>query len=345
MAEEIQTPNFHISTAPHIRDKASVPSIMLCVAIALIPAFIASVVFFGLKSIQLTAVCIIFCLLTEWLIVRFLYKKPSTLGDYSALVTAILLAYNLPPELPLWMAALGAAFAIGVAKMPFGGLGHNFINPALAGRAFLMASYPAAMTTFCATKLGSINGLAQKIDAVSKATPLAAFKQSVLSGEFQPLDFQYALKDLFIGNVGGCIGETSALALIIGAIFLMYKQIIGFSVPVSYIGTVFILFWVFNGASSDLFTSDALIIPAYHVLSGGLVLGALFMATDMVTCPITTKGRFIFGVGCGALTFCIRKFGGYPEGVCYSILIMNLFVPLIDRYVRPAMYGKVKKNV
>ncbi len=344
MSEEMQQPLLHVSTSPHIRYEESVPSIMLYVVIALLPAFFASIWFFGMKSILLTAVSIISCLLTELIIVTFLLKKPSTLSDYSALVTGILFAFNLPPDLPLWMAALGAVFAIGIGKMAFGGLGNNFINPALAGRAFLMASYPAAMTTFSATRSGSINGLAEKIDAISQATPLAAFKMSVLTGNFQALDFQTALPNLLQGNIGGCIGETSVIALLIGAVFLMYKHVIGLSIPFSYIGTVFLLFWFFNGTTSDLLSSDALIIPTYQIMAGGLILGAFYMATDMVTSPITTKGRFVFGVGCGLLTFLIRKFGGYPEGVSYSILIMNLFVPLIDRYLRPRLYGKVTKN-
>ena len=344
MAEEILAPLLHVSTSPHIRYKESVPSIMLSVAGALIPALAASLWFFGIKALYLNIVCIGSCLLTELIIAQLMLKKPQTLGDFSALVTAILLAFNLPPDLPLWMAALGSVFAIGVSKMAFGGLGNNFINPALAGRAFLMASYPAAMTTFSKTRFGSLNGLTQKIDAIAGATPLAAFKDSIQSGDFQALDFQYALKNLFLGNIGGCIGETSVIAILIGAAFLLYRRIIGFSVPVSYIGTVFILSWIFNGITSDLLTTDALIIPIYHIFAGGLMLGAFFMATDMVTCPMTTRGRAIFGFGCGLLTFLIRKFGGYPEGVSYSILIMNLFVPLINRYVRPGMYGKVKKN-
>ena len=344
MAEEIQTPLLNISTSPHIRYKESVPSIMLSVVVALVPALAASVWFFGIKALYLNIVCIVSCMLTELIIVKLMLKRPSSLGDFSALVTGLLVAFNLPPDLPLWMAALGSVFAIGVGKMAFGGLGNNFINPALAGRAFLMACYPAAMTTFSETRLGSLNGLSQKIDAIARATPLAAFKDSIQSGDFQALNFQYALKNIFIGNIGGCIGETSVIALLIGAAFLLYRRIIGFSVPIPYIGTVFILSWIFNGITTDILSTDALIIPTYHIFAGGLMLGAFFMATDMVTCPITTKGRAIFGIGCGVLTFLIRKFGGYPEGVSYSILIMNLFTPLIDRYIRPKMYGKVKKN-
>ncbi len=341
MAEETAPSMLHVSTSPHIRHNETVPSIMLFVIIALVPSFIASVWFFGIRSIILTLVSILFCVATEWVIVRFLLKKPSTLSDYSAILTGILLAFNLPPDLPLWMAALGGVVAIGIGKMAFGGLGNNFINPALAGRAFLLASYPAAMTTFCPTRQGSINGLAQPIDAISQATPLAAFKESLANGTFQALDFQAAIPNLLTGNVGGCIGETSAIALLIGAAILWYKRIIGFSITMTYIGVVFLLFWIFNGVTSDILSSDALIIATFQIFSGGLMLGALFMATDMVTSPITTKGRIIFGIGCGVLTFLIRKFGGYPEGVSYSILLMNLVVPLIDRYSRPRLYGKV----
>jgi electron transport complex protein RnfD len=237
------------------------------------------------------------------------------------------------------MVAIGSVFAVGVAKMAFGGLGSNFINPALAGRAFLMASYPSAMTRFAPTTFGSISG----IDALSSATPLAHFKTAMAEGSFQALDFQEALKELFLGNVGGCLGETSALALLIGGVLLLYKRIIKLRIPLFYIGTVFLLSWLFNG-TGDFFTSGAIIVPFYQILAGGLFLGAFFMATDMVTTPITPRGKMIFAIGCGLLTFVIRKFGGYPEGVSYSILIMNLFVPLIERYTRPGIYGEVKRR-
>ena len=326
----------HLSSSPHVRHSESVSNIMLWVIIALIPACIASFLFFGWYALFLTCVGISAAVVTEWAIVRFLLKRESSIGDYSAIITGMLLAYNVPASLPWWMVALGSVFAIGVAKMAFGGLGSNFINPALAGRAFLMASYPAAMTNFSAPRFGAISGL----DGISGATPLAHFKQAIADGSFQPLDFQDALYNLFIGNVGGSLGETSVLALLIGAMILWYKRIIGFSIPVAYIGTVFILYWFFNG-TGELFTTGALIIPFYQILSGGLFLGALFMATDMVTSPITPKGKLVFGLGCGLLTFVIRKFGGYPEGVSYSILLMNLFVPHIERYTRPVIYGKV----
>lgn len=338
---ELSQTQLNLSSSPHIRHSQTVPDIMKWVVIALCPALIASFLFFGWRAIFLTCVSVIFAVLTEYLIVR-LMKKPNTTGDFSAVITGILLAYNVSPSLPWWMVALGSIFSIGVAKMTFGGLGSNFINPALAGRAFLMASYPAAMTSWTVPE-GIIKGTLSGFDGVTSATPLAYFKNAVADGSFANLNYQEVLQNLFIGNIGGCIGETSAIALLIGAIILWYKKIIGFRIPVVYIGTVFLLFWLFNG-TGNLFTSTAVLIPLFQILSGGLFLGAFFMATDMVTSPITPSGKLFFALGCGLLTFIIRKFGGYPEGVSYSILIMNLFVPLIEKYTRPSIYGKVRKR-
>lgn len=338
--EQLQS-QLNLSSSPHIRDAMSVPQIMKWVVIALMPALFASFLFFGWKAIFLTCISVSFAVLTEHVIVR-LSKKQSTVTDYSAIITGILLAYNVSPSLPWWMLAIGSIFSIGVAKMAFGGLGSNFINPALAGRAFLMASYPAAMTSWVAPN-SIIQGTLSGIDSVTGATPLVSIKYLFANGSLQISDLQSALQPLFIGNVGGCIGETSVIALLIGAAILWHKRIIGFSIPLTYIGTVFFLSWVFNG-TGDFFTAGALVIPLYHILSGGLFLGALFMATDMVTSPITPKGKIYFALGCGLLTFIIRKFGGYPEGVSYSILIMNLFVPLIERYTRPTIYGKVNNR-
>jgi Na+-translocating ferredoxin:NAD+ oxidoreductase subunit D len=346
VTESSPTPNvdaipadaLHLTASPHLRHSESVTKIMVWVIIALVPSLAASFIFFGVKALLLTCVSVIAAVVTEWAATKIM-KRPSTIGDFSAVVTGILVAFNVPSDLPLWMVALGSVFAIGVGKMVFGGLGANFINPALAGRAFLMASYPSAMTVFGPTKYGALSG----IDGLSSATPLAQFKMAMADGSFQALDFQEALKELFLGNVGGCIGETSALALLIGGIILVYRRIIGLRIPLFYIGTVFALSWLFNGTGA-LFTSGAIIVPFYQILAGGLFLGAFFMATDMVTTPITPRGKIIFAIGCGLLTFVIRKFGGYPEGVSYSILIMNLFVPLIERYTRPRIYGEVKKR-
>jgi len=331
----------NLSSSPHIRHPKTVPDIMRWVVIALCPALMASILFFGWRAIFLTCVSVSFAVLTEYSITR-ITGKPKSIGDFSAVITGILLAFNVSPVLPWWMLALGSVFSIGVAKMAFGGLGSNFINPALAGRAFLLACYPAAMTSWIAPQ-GIIKGTLSGFDGMTRATPLACFKTAVADGTLTNLNFQDALWNLFIGNVGGCIGETSAVALLLGAIILWYKKIIGFRIPFIYIGTVFLLYWLFNGSGS-LFSSTAIAIPLFQILSGGLFLGAFFMATDMVTSPITPGGKVYFALGCGVLTFIIRKFGGYPEGVSYSILIMNLFVPLIERYTRPSIYGKVNKR-
>lgn len=289
---------------------------------------------------MLTCVSVIGALGTERLITAAL-KKPNTLGDGSAVVTGILLSLTLPPNLPLWMAALGSAFSIGVVKMAFGGLGNNFVNPALAGRAFLAVSYPAAMTRFCAPLNGTMSGFPWNIEGLTSATPLAYYKHAMLFGNFHPLVFQKAIPNLFWGNCGGCIGETSAALLLAGACFLWYKKIIGCIIPSLFIGTVFLGFWISNG-TGHFFSTQALVAPLYQVLSGGLMLGALFMATDTVTSPITTQGKIIFGFGCGLLTVILRKFGGYPEGVCYAILLMNCASPLLDRFTRPKIFGEAK---
>jgi electron transport complex protein RnfD len=336
-----------VSVSPHIRHPDSVRTIMACVALALLPSLGAGVYVFGLRALLLTCVAVVAAVATEWLAARVM-GKGTTVSDLSAVVTGMLLAFNLPHTVPWWMAALGAAFAVGVAKMTFGGLGHNFINPALAGRAFLMACYPSDMTVFQAPPdttvfRAHLHVLIDGIDGVSAATQLRHIKDAVAAGSFQALDFQDAISHLFWGDVGGCLGEVSAVALLVGAAFLLYKRIIEFTIPTVYILTVFLLFWLFNG-TGDHFTTEAFIVPVYHVLAGGLVLGAFFMATDMVTSPITPLGQAWFALGCGLLTFAIRRYGGYPEGVSYSILIMNCVSPLIDRYTRPRRYGEVKKR-
>lgn len=328
----------HLSSSPHIRHSNSVNQIMFWVLIALLPPLVSGIVFFGFRALMVTAVSVIVAVSTEWLFCKF-QKKAVTLPNLSAVVTGLLLALNLSPILPWWMVAIGAAFAIGVAKMPFGGLGCNFINPALAGWAFLMVSYPAEMSRYVATTLGSMSG----IDAMSAATPLAHYKLAIADGTFQALDFQDAIKNLFIGNVGGTIGETSSAAILLGGVILLYKRIIPLRIPLFFIGTVFILSWVFNGSDS-YFTTSAIIIPVYQILAGGLFLGAFFMATDTVTSPITPLGKIVFATGCGILTFLIRKYGAYPEGVAFAILLMNLCVPLIERYTRPAIYGEARRR-
>ena len=280
---------------------------------ALAPAGIAGVYFFGLRAAAVMAVCVVSCVAFEYLWERCT-KRTVTVGDLSAAVTGLLLAYNLPPTIPFWMAVLGSLFAIIVVKQFFGGLGCNIVNPALAGRAMMLTSWPVPMTTWT-------------LDGVSGATPLAMIKAGTL-------DNLPGLRDVFLGSVGGCIGETSALALLIGFAILLYKDIIKWHVPVIYVAVVAALCALFGRP----------VPPYYEILTGGLFLGAIFMATDYTTTPITLRGQMIFAAGCGLLTALIRTWGGYPEGVSYSILIMNMTVPLIDRATKPRIFGEVKKH-
>lgn len=306
---------YTVSSSPHIRSKDSVSSIMRDALIALLPATLAGIYFFKIQALLVILVSIFSCMASEALW-QILMKQKVKIWDFSAAVTGLLLAFNLPPSVPLWIPVVGGAFAIIIVKQFFGGIGQNFMNPALAARAFLLASWPVQMTTWT-------------VDGVSSATTLGILKEGV-----QTLP---SLWNLFIGNVGGTIGETSALALLIGGAYLLIKRIISWRIPVSYIGTVFILTWVLG--RNGLFTGN----PVMEILSGGLMLGAFFMATDYSTSPITPMGQIIMGLGCGLITTIIRIYGGYPEGVSYSILIMNLFVPLIDQFTAPRVFGGVKK--
>jgi electron transport complex protein RnfD len=341
----------HISSSPHIRDGQTVSKIMLDVIIALIPALVVSVMVFGFRALYITLISVAAAVITEHLIAVFLMKKKTSVGDLSAVVTGMLLAFNLPVAISPVLAVLGSVFAIAVAKMAFGGLGFNFINPALAGRAFLMASYPAAMTGAIFAKSGTagkipqnLSGINVNIDVVSEATPLAALKELQKLPDFEPLDLHDSFSSLFFGNIGGTIGEISALALLVGGIYLTYKGVINLRVPLIYIGTVFLLYWIFTDSNTSFFSGAALTVPTFQILSGGLFLGAFFMATDMTTTPITMGGQAIFALGCAILTFLIRKFGGYPEGCSYAIMLMNLLTPLIDRYVKPRIYGTGVKS-
>lgn len=311
-------------SSPHLKSGIKTSNLMLDVVIALLPAAAASVYFFGLKAALLVIVTVVSCVISEYVYCR-LAKKPNPISDYSAVVTGMLLAFNLSPAVPLWIAAIGGAFAIIIVKQLFGGLGHNFINPALAARAFMMASWPVQMTTWI------IPG--QSADTVSSATPLALIKAGSEATGILP-----GYWDLFIGNIGGTIGETSALALLLGAAYLAVKRVISLEIPLAFIGTVGAMSWIFGGARP--FTGDFV----YNILSGGLILGAFFMATDYTTSPVTSKGRLLLGFGCGMMTSVIRLFGGYPEGVSYAILLMNLTVPLIDRYMIPRSFGGAVKN-
>ena len=318
-----------VTESPHVRGRSTTSSVMFDVVVALIPALLAGTVFFGYRAIVVTAVCVLFAVLAEWGWCRIL-KKPSTIGDFSAVVTGLLLAMNLPVTMPLWMAAIGSVFAIIIVKQFFGGIGHNFMNPALAARAFLLTSWAAAMTNWTEpfTKLGFWSN----VDAVTTATPLSLVKEGATANLPSYLN-------MFVGNTAGCIGEVSALAILIGAAYLLYRHIISLRIPLTYIITVAVFTFIFGG-KNGFFTGD----PLLHILSGGLMLGAFFMATDYVTTPYTKKGQIIFGFGCGLITSVIRLYGGYPEGVSYSILLMNVATPLIDRFTAPKRFGAVKEK-
>lgn len=316
---------FLVTEAPHVRARDGVRDIMLDVIIALMPALIAGTVVFGYRVAAVAAVCIGSCVFFEWLWCR-LVKKPSSISDLSAAVTGLLLALNMPVTIPLWMPIIGSLFAIVIVKQFFGGIGHNFMNPALAARAFMLTSWAQAMTSWTVpfAKL-SLGGKAAA-DAVSSATPLALLK----SGSYEGMP---TYLNLFLGNSAGCIGEVSALAILIGAAYLLYRRVIKLRVPLCFILTVFVITWIFG--KNGWFTGDAL----RHILSGGVLLGAFFMATDYTTTPYTPKGQIIFGIGCGIITAVIRLWGAYPEGVSYSILLMNAATPLIDRYTAPKRFG------
>ncbi len=356
MLPETITNRFILSSSPHAHARCSVSSLMLDVIIALLPALACSVYFFGIRALLVTATCVSACLLTE-LVCRLAMKRENTTGDLSAVLTGLLLAFNLPPMIPLWMAICGSVFAIGVAKQVFGGLGYNPFNPALAARAFMLVSFTGAMTTWTAsgwsTCLADAVTTATPVAAVTTATPLGMIKGGLGRETLSAMNWeQFTLfKDLFFGNVNGCIGEVSAFALLIGAAYLLYRRVITWHIPAAFIGSVFLFALFMRGAEyypafiSGMIPEGANAIPPFvHVLSGGVVLGACFMATDYVTSPITARGKIIFGIGCGVLTMLIRTAptGSYPEGVSFAILIMNAFTPLINRYTRPKVFGAKK---
>jgi electron transport complex protein RnfD len=318
---------FILQSSPHLRDKDSVPKIMFAVIASLVPAVCASLYFFRLRALLLLLACVMACLATEALFL-WLRKKPlRPLLDGSAIITGILLTLTLPPSLSLDMAVIGSVIAIAIGKQVFGGLGYNIFNPALVGRAFLQTAFPVAMTTW-------IPPVAEKINTATYATPLGdlKFQDAVAQGILAPL------KALFFGNTGGSLGETSALALLIGGLFLLFRRVIDWRIPLGIILslTVFTgIFWISNPGK---YAS-----PLFHILAGGLLLGAFFMATDMVTSPITPRGTWIYATGIGIVVGLVRLFGGFPEGVMYSILFMNTFVPLLNRYTRPRILGERRK--
>ena len=309
-----------VGFAPHIHIRESVPKVMWAVFFSLIPAGLAGVYIFGLPALRVIIVSVLSCVIAEALMQRLRHKK-ITVGDGSAALTGLLLAYNLSPSVPFWMPLAGGLFAIAICKQVFGGLGANIFNPALAARAFLLASWPKQMTNFVRPF---------SLDAVSSATPLAMLKE----GKALALsDMGLSYWDLFLGQRSGCLGEVCVLALLLGALYLLWKGYVWPQAPAGFIIALGALSWIFG--AKGYFQGDFL----FSILSGGVVLGAFFMATDYVTTPLTKNGQLVFGIGCGLIAFVIRRFGGYPEGVSYSILMMNAVTPLIDRWVRPRRYG------
>ena len=315
---------FFVSPSPHVHSDYSTVRLMGDVVIALLPALMVSVRVFGWNVLAITAVSIASCVLLEFLVQKYLVKGPVTVNNLSAVVTGLLLAMNLPANIPLWIVVVGAVVAICVAKMPFGGLGKNIFNPALAARVFLLIAYPVQMTSFPAP---TINGF---VDAYSGATPLGAAKGGLV--DFASFD----VAGMFTGAMGGSFGEISALALLLGFAYLLMRKVITWHIPVAVLGTM-VAFAAIYGATmgGEMFWQ----MPLFHVLAGGALLGAIFMATDYVTSPMTTKGMVIYGIGIGLITMCIRLWGAYPEGMSFAILIMNSVVPLINKYVKPKRFG------
>ncbi|MDR1408294.1 MAG: RnfABCDGE type electron transport complex subunit D [Tannerella sp.] len=316
-----------ISPSPHIHSGDSIPRNMYGVLIALIPAFLASLYFFGTGALIVTAVSVASCLLCEFLIQKYLFRKDLTISDGSAILTGLLLAMNLPSNLPVWITVLGAFVAIGIGKMTFGGLGNNPFNPALIGRVVLLLSFPVQMTSWPVPKPWNTAYL----DAETGATPLETLKNHL--GEMPDIT------DFLIGHIGGSMGEVSAAALLLGLAFLLIRRIITWHIPVSILVTVFAFTGILHLADPAAYVS-----PEFHLLSGGLLLGAIFMATDYVTSPMTKGGMLVYGAGIGIITVVIRVYGAYPEGVSFAILIMNAFTPLINNCIKPGRFGKVKKS-
>ena len=314
----------HISGSPHVHSDESVKKIMWSVVLSLVPAFLVSVYYFGLPVIILTAVSIGCCVLFEYFIQRFMLHQKPSVDDGSAVVTGLLLAFNVPSNLPIWIMVVGALVAIGIAKMPFGGLGHNPFNPALVARVTLLIAFPVQMTSWPVPT--PIWGFA---DAVTGPTTLGLIKEG---GDLSQMP---TYVDMLIGQMGGSFGEVSAIALLIGAAFLLWKRIITWHIPVSFIATVFVVAGIFHLVNPAVYVN-----PLIHLLSGGLILGACFMATDMVTSPTSPWGMVVFGCGCGLLTIIIRLFGAYPEGVSFSILLMNAVVPLINKGFKPKQFAQ-----
>lgn len=323
-----------VSLSPHVHSTDSVQRNMYGVCIALLPALAASLYFFGLGAAVVTLTSIAACVFFEWAITRFIMKRErTTVTDGSAILTGLLLGFNLPSNLPIWIIVIGALVAIGIGKLTFGGLGCNPFNPALVGRVFLLISFPVQMTTW-----PDYGQLGAYTDVTTGATPLAIMKMAIKNGDASVLEQLPDSLNLLIGQTGGCLGEVSALALLIGLVYMLCRRIITWHIPVSILGTVFVLSGLLH-LSNPVYAS-----PETVLLTGGLILGSCYMATDYVTSPMTSKGQIIYGVCIGLLTVVIRTFGAYPEGMSFAILIMNAFTPLINTYCKPKRFGEVVKK-
>lgn len=327
----------NISPSPHTHGKETTRKLMTGVAVALMPALFTSIFYFGYGAIIVTATSVISCIVFEYIIQRFIFKKPVSVTDGSALVTGLLLAFNLPSNIPVFVIIIGSFVSIGVAKMTFGGLGNNPFNPALVGRVFMLVSFPVQMTSW-PVPAGFKTGYT---DAITGATPLAIVKEGLKNGEpLQQLMSQIPTpSQMFLGKMGGSMGEVAAIALLIGFVYLFYKKIITWHIPVSVVGSLVVfttILWLVNPEKNAN--------PMFHVLAGGVLLGAIFMATDYVTSPMNHKAMIIYGCGIGILTVIIRVWGAYPEGVSFAILIMNAFVPLMNAYIKPKRFGEEVKN-
>ncbi len=326
-----------ISPSPHVYEKTSVKRLMFDVVIALMPALAFSIYFFGMGAIVVTLTAVVSCLAFEWIIQKFILKQEPSISDGSALVTGILLAFNIPTNLPIGIIIIGSLVAIGVGKMSFGGLGNNPFNPALVGRVFMLISFPVQMTSW-PVPTGFSNSYT---DAVTGATPLGVMKEGIGAGESVSaiMDKIPSHMELFYGYMGGSMGEIAAVALLLGLGWMLYRKVIKIHIPAAIFLTITVftgILWLINPESN----AD----PIFHLLTGGVMLGAIFMATDYVTSPMSVKGMWIFGIGIGIITVAIRVFGAYPEGISFAILIMNAFVPLINMYVKPKRFGEEVNN-
>ncbi len=325
-----------VSGSPHVHGNQNVNKIMWSVVLAMVPAMLVSFWYFGLSAIILTLVAVAGAIVCEYAIAKFILKTTPSIADGSAVITAVLLAFNVPSSLPWWQMLIGIVFAIGVAKMSYGGLGKNPFNPALAGRVFMLISFPVDMTTWPKPGLG-FGTMDFAVDGLTGPTSLGIIKEGLMKGETVQQASQGLpdYMDMFMGQIGGSLGEVSAAAILIGGLFLLVRRIITWHIPVSFLASVFL----FSGIMY-LVDPTQYIDPVFHLLAGGVMLGAFFMATDMVTSPMSIKGQILFGVGCGVLTILIRIWGAYPEGVSFAILIMNAFTPLINKGFKPKAFGR-----